>query len=975
MNKSNFRSATAFVCIMTSEEREICPLCMESMEADDLAFFPCDCRYQVCRFCWAKIINEENGLCPACRKEYNSEKPAIYRPISETEDPKGKSNRKRKDNFKKSKLSAEMLKLLPELRVVQPNLIFVVGLPAWICKDKEILKGSDYFGRFGKVFKVEINQNQTFGGPQGQPSFSAYITFCRSDDAMRSIRELDQSMLHGRPLRVSLGTTKYCSQFLRGAKCTKHECMYLHELGDPEASFTKEEMQAGKHTEYMNKLLSDYNTFATSTTTNSAQDVGASDSVSVAVPPKNDSRVAGHVTSASRTRLVRSSAISPTKSTTHSRPQSRQLQENEFHSNGHVAESRGIVHCRAEYSSKSSTSESNGDCAPLMSKTNVWNRHVSACEYVPEEISDDVDGLTHSYSNRFETTEYVSRPHQKSADSRRTFTNRNDHPRSLGNRKATAHKVFSGVTRCYPHTSINSNNTPGERHSSGSPEPEPATTFGNEPVDIDFDPFQESQQGLAELLAAEVNRLVVSDDPANSRVPHGANSHIAKESSDVLNFSGSHLLTSNGLDGSIPEYSPGRSRLPNYPWIPTLTRPDGENCGNFDSRGAHVSDLFNSSIYPPPGFEENMGVLQQCSDPSVFSTSTSNLGDHCLSDPPCSPISPLSMGFNNNNGSSNHQDGPSFSFSHSSSNVPCKLDAFNFEANSQPKIASVPNSSSLHFNSTTAFRPYTTPVYTPPSPSLRSDSQQALANLFTAAFNTASAILNNRPVSATDGAPSAASKSAVTFDLNGFISQLCRQSPFFSSLNQPINEWGLTNGLNNASGCLVDSFVNTSAAAAAAAALSAASPSLFSPVRFQLRSGDILPTEDYRRSGEHTFMNCSTSSGLSKPATFTYQATSCDVSTEKRPFGSDDLPPSSDGSTPANPVSPNPVAANWKSTSSPTDLLQQIWQSGPTVQPLFDPQLSMPFGFAAQSSLSVGSVSHSQREPSSQPASHSQSAE
>lgn len=52
---------------------------------------------QVCRFCWAKIINEENGLCPACREvrflvdkhsfvqQYNTEKPALYKPILESE--------------------------------------------------------------------------------------------------------------------------------------------------------------------------------------------------------------------------------------------------------------------------------------------------------------------------------------------------------------------------------------------------------------------------------------------------------------------------------------------------------------------------------------------------------------------------------------------------------------------------------------------------------------------------------------------------------------------------------------------------------------------------------------------------------------------------------------------------------------------------------------------------------------------------
>lgn len=43
--------------------------------------------------------------------------------------------------------------------------------------------------------------------------------------------------------QASLGTTKYCSYFLKSMQCPKPDCMYLHELGDEAASFTKEEMQ------------------------------------------------------------------------------------------------------------------------------------------------------------------------------------------------------------------------------------------------------------------------------------------------------------------------------------------------------------------------------------------------------------------------------------------------------------------------------------------------------------------------------------------------------------------------------------------------------------------------------------------------------------------------------------------------------------------------------------------------------------
>ena len=49
--------------------------------------------------------------------------------------------------------------------------------------------------------------------------------------------------LHGSQIRVSFGTTKYCNYFLRGIHCTNDDCMYLHELADPEDCFTKKEMQ------------------------------------------------------------------------------------------------------------------------------------------------------------------------------------------------------------------------------------------------------------------------------------------------------------------------------------------------------------------------------------------------------------------------------------------------------------------------------------------------------------------------------------------------------------------------------------------------------------------------------------------------------------------------------------------------------------------------------------------------------------
>eukprot|EP00063_Salmo_salar_P028388 XP_014003223.1 PREDICTED: CCR4-NOT transcription complex subunit 4-like isoform X2 [Salmo salar] len=230
-----------------------CPLCMEPLEIDDVNFFPCTCGYQICRFCWHRIRTDENGLCPACRKPY-PEDPAVYKPLSQEEIQRIKNEKKQKQNEKKQKVT-ENRKHLASVRVVQRNLVFVVGLSQRLA-DPEVLKRPEYFGKFGKIHKVVINNSTSYAGSQG-PSASAYVTYIRSEDALRAIQCVNNVVVDGRTLKASLGTTKYCSYFLKSMQCPKPDCMYLHELGDEAASFTKEEMQAGKHQEYEQKLLQD----------------------------------------------------------------------------------------------------------------------------------------------------------------------------------------------------------------------------------------------------------------------------------------------------------------------------------------------------------------------------------------------------------------------------------------------------------------------------------------------------------------------------------------------------------------------------------------------------------------------------------------------------------------------------------------------------------------------------------------------
>lgn len=80
-----------------------------------------------------------------------------------------KAEKRQRDQVRKAKVS-ENRKHLASVRVVQRNLVFVVGLPVRLA-DQEVLKRHEYFGKFGKIHKVVINQSTSYAGSQG-PSAS-----------------------------------------------------------------------------------------------------------------------------------------------------------------------------------------------------------------------------------------------------------------------------------------------------------------------------------------------------------------------------------------------------------------------------------------------------------------------------------------------------------------------------------------------------------------------------------------------------------------------------------------------------------------------------------------------------------------------------------------------------------------------------------------------------------------------------------
>ncbi|KAF8628424.1 hypothetical protein AX15_003945 [Amanita polypyramis BW_CC] len=226
-----------------------CPLCLEEMDISDLNFKPCICGYQICRFCWHHIKENLNKRCPACRRIYTDEG-VEFKPIN-AEDHKRLMHQKKQRDRERKELEALGRRHLANVRVVQRNVIYAIGIGPRFAKEELIptLRSEDYFGKYGRISKILLVKRTPPGGRE--PVVGLYVTYHRREDAARAIAAVDGagSPSGGREImRASYGTTKYCMAFLRGVNCNDHNCMNLHEWGDEKDCFTKEDLTTLKHT-------------------------------------------------------------------------------------------------------------------------------------------------------------------------------------------------------------------------------------------------------------------------------------------------------------------------------------------------------------------------------------------------------------------------------------------------------------------------------------------------------------------------------------------------------------------------------------------------------------------------------------------------------------------------------------------------------------------------------------------------------
>uniref|UniRef100_A0A2P2MIE9 Uncharacterized protein LOC105628163 isoform X1 n=2 Tax=Rhizophora mucronata TaxID=61149 RepID=A0A2P2MIE9_RHIMU len=230
---------------MSDEGEKTCPLCAEDMDLTDQQLKPCKCGYEICVWCWHHIMemaekDDSEGRCPACRTPYDKQK--IVGMASNCERLVAEINMERKKSQKAKIKPSEGRKQLSSVRVIQRNLVYIVGLPLNLA-DEDLLQRREFFGQYGKVLKVSMSRTAA-GVIQQFPNntCSVYITYSREEEAIRCIQSVHGFVLDGRSLKACFGTTKYCHAWLRNVPCTNPDCLYLHEIGSQEDSFTKDEI-------------------------------------------------------------------------------------------------------------------------------------------------------------------------------------------------------------------------------------------------------------------------------------------------------------------------------------------------------------------------------------------------------------------------------------------------------------------------------------------------------------------------------------------------------------------------------------------------------------------------------------------------------------------------------------------------------------------------------------------------------------
>lgn len=157
---------------------------------------------------------------------------------------KKRAQEQRHKEAQKREAEKENRKNLIGVRVVQKNLVYITGLAPTVREDEllKTLRKPEFFGQYGSIQKISISNRKSSDGQHH--SLGIYVTFEKPEEATKCIQAVHGSQNGDRFLKAQHGTTKYCSAWLKNEKCSNPGCMFLHEQGDEEDSYTRQDLSS-----------------------------------------------------------------------------------------------------------------------------------------------------------------------------------------------------------------------------------------------------------------------------------------------------------------------------------------------------------------------------------------------------------------------------------------------------------------------------------------------------------------------------------------------------------------------------------------------------------------------------------------------------------------------------------------------------------------------------------------------------------
>ncbi|XP_039812798.1 uncharacterized protein LOC120675659 isoform X2 [Panicum virgatum] len=197
---------------MSGTTNDRCPLCLEMMDLTDKQLKPCKCGYEICLWCWHRIMNmdqkdESGGRCPGCRSVYNKDRilgtSARNQILKELCADKANYQKEQTKSHKQTSAKSQLIQSEPKdpnnVRVIQRKLVYIVGMPNEFASEK-LLRQKNFLGQYGKIENIIIDN---IGANQQIPdSGRVYVTFAREEEAVRCIQAVNGYILDGKPLKL-----------------------------------------------------------------------------------------------------------------------------------------------------------------------------------------------------------------------------------------------------------------------------------------------------------------------------------------------------------------------------------------------------------------------------------------------------------------------------------------------------------------------------------------------------------------------------------------------------------------------------------------------------------------------------------------------------------------------------------------------------------------------------------------------------